>query len=57
MDFKQAFEKELEDIYLGKIKDIKGDGGYINLIKIKSQFYNDILKAIKLYEKKMYSLR
>ena len=52
MDFKQAFEKELEDIYLGKIKDIKGDGGYINLIKIKSQFYNDILKAIKLYEKK-----
>jgi len=53
MDFKKVFEKELEDIYLGKIKDIKGDGGYINLIKIKSQFYNDILKAIEKCEPKL----
>ena len=46
MDFKQAFEEQLQDTYLGKIKDIKGDGGYINLIKIKSSFYKDILDAI-----------
>ncbi len=51
MDFRQEFEKQLEEIYLGKIKDIKGDGGYINLINIKSQFYNDILKVINNCER------
>jgi len=50
VNFKQEFENLLEGIYLGKIKEIKGDGGYINLIKIKTQFYSDILKAISQHE-------
>ena len=46
MDFQIEFLKKLEDIYLGRIKNLEGNSGYINLIYIKSQYYQDIIKTI-----------
>lgn len=34
MDFQIEFLKKLEDIYLGRIKNLEGNSGYINLIYI-----------------------
>lgn len=46
MDFQIEFLKKLEDIYLGRIKNLEGNSGYINLIYIKSQYYQDIIKIL-----------
>ena len=57
MDFQIEFLKKLEDIYLGRIKNLEGNSGYINLIYIKSQYYQDIIKTIKETEQLLsYSL-
>lgn len=47
MDFQIEFLKKLEDVYLGRVKNLEGNSGYINLISIKSQYYQDIIKTIK----------
>ena len=39
------FYKALEEIFLGT--EIEGDSGYINLLKIKSNYYKIILQAFK----------
>jgi len=39
------FYKALEEIFLGT--EIEGDSGYINLLKIKSNYYKIILKEFK----------
>ncbi len=36
MDFQIEFLKKLEDIYLGRIKNLEGNSGYINLIYISN---------------------
>lgn len=41
----QKFYKALEEIFLGT--EIEGDSGYINLLKIKSDYYKIILKEFK----------
>ena len=39
------FYKALEEIFLGT--EIEGDSGYINLLKIKSNYYKIILQEFK----------
>lgn len=56
MDFQIEFLKQLEDIYLGRIKNLEGSSGYINLINLKSQYYQDIIKTIKETEKKVFCI-
>ena len=39
------FYQALEDIFIGA--NIEGEGGYINLLKIKSSFYKKIIAVFK----------
>jgi hypothetical protein len=45
MEREKLFYNALEQIFLGA--DIKGDGGYVNLLKIKSRYYKFILSEFQ----------
>ena len=45
MNMEKLFYKTLEDIFLGA--DIKGEGGFVNLLAIKKDYYSNMIEQFK----------
>ena len=45
MNMEKLFYKTLEDIFLGA--DIKGEGGFVNLLAIKKDYYSNMINQFK----------
>ncbi len=45
MNMEKLFYKTLEDIFLGA--DIKGEGGFVNLLAIKKDYYSNMIEEFK----------
>ncbi|GIW66617.1 MAG: site-specific DNA-methyltransferase [Candidatus Parcubacteria bacterium] len=49
-NYREKFYGILEGMFMGDVKDIEGQGGFINLLKIKKNYYQKVFKP-KLEEK------
>jgi len=39
MTHEEKFFKALENLFFGTVKDLEGDSGYVELMRIKSKYY------------------
>jgi|GEM_PF-1145746 len=44
-NYKELFYQSLEDLFVGA--EVEGQGGYVNLLKIKRKYYNKVVQKLK----------